>query len=107
MQSSTFYLQDVSELLGLLSLNWQDKPRIRAAAALPSIPGRLRALCAAVASIFTDIKFISSGTSLLKFPEIRLTIFSYGCVAFGLIVTGLIFTVFSIFYKDSQIGKGN
>uniref|UniRef100_A0AC34QVB3 Uncharacterized protein n=1 Tax=Panagrolaimus sp. JU765 TaxID=591449 RepID=A0AC34QVB3_9BILA len=30
---------------------------------------------------------------------------SYGCVAFGLLSTGLIFTIFSIFYKDTQIGK--
>ncbi|VDL71072.1 unnamed protein product [Nippostrongylus brasiliensis] len=32
-------------------------------------------------------------------------IFSYGCVSFGLIATGLVFTVFAIFQKDSQIGK--
>ncbi|VDM59763.1 unnamed protein product [Angiostrongylus costaricensis] len=31
--------------------------------------------------------------------------FSYGCVSFGLIATGLVFTVFAIFQKDSQIGK--
>uniref|UniRef100_A0A7E4W879 Conserved plasma membrane protein n=1 Tax=Panagrellus redivivus TaxID=6233 RepID=A0A7E4W879_PANRE len=30
---------------------------------------------------------------------------SYGCVSFGLITTGFIFTVFAIFYKDTQIGK--
>uniref|UniRef100_A0A1I7WZX5 G_PROTEIN_RECEP_F2_4 domain-containing protein n=1 Tax=Heterorhabditis bacteriophora TaxID=37862 RepID=A0A1I7WZX5_HETBA len=30
---------------------------------------------------------------------------SYGCVSFGLITTGLVFTVFAIFQKDSQIGK--
>ncbi|KJH43282.1 hypothetical protein DICVIV_10701 [Dictyocaulus viviparus] len=29
----------------------------------------------------------------------------YGCVSLGLITTGLVFTVFSIFQKDSQIGK--
>ncbi|VDP04041.1 unnamed protein product [Heligmosomoides polygyrus] len=29
----------------------------------------------------------------------------YGCVSFGLITTGLVFTVFAIFQKDSQIGK--
>uniref|UniRef100_A0A915A4Y0 Uncharacterized protein n=1 Tax=Parascaris univalens TaxID=6257 RepID=A0A915A4Y0_PARUN len=30
---------------------------------------------------------------------------SYGCVSFCLITTGLVFTVFAIFQKDSQIGK--
>ncbi|KAJ1354850.1 hypothetical protein KIN20_011917 [Parelaphostrongylus tenuis] len=29
----------------------------------------------------------------------------YGCVSFGLITTGLVFTVFAIFQKDSEIGK--
>lgn len=32
-------------------------------------------------------------------------LFSYGFVSVSLIITGLVFTVFSIFQKDSQIGK--
>ncbi|CAJ0945351.1 unnamed protein product, partial [Mesorhabditis belari] len=35
----------------------------------------------------------------------QIHLISYACVAGGLIATGLVFTVFSIFYKDSQIGK--
>ncbi|WKY17031.1 hypothetical protein Q1695_001560 [Nippostrongylus brasiliensis] len=35
----------------------------------------------------------------------QIHLISYGCVSFGLIATGLVFTVFAIFQKDSQIGK--
>ncbi|EYB82221.1 hypothetical protein Y032_0364g3558 [Ancylostoma ceylanicum] len=32
-------------------------------------------------------------------------VFNYGFVSFGLIATGLLFTIFAIFQKESQIGK--
>ena len=32
-------------------------------------------------------------------------LFSYGCVSLSLIITGVVFTVFAVFQKDSQIGK--
>ncbi|KAK0397577.1 hypothetical protein QR680_002178 [Steinernema hermaphroditum] len=35
----------------------------------------------------------------------KIHLFSYGAVSFLLIATGLVFTVFAIFQKDSQIGK--
>ncbi|CAD5221986.1 unnamed protein product [Bursaphelenchus xylophilus] len=35
----------------------------------------------------------------------QIHLISYGCVAFSLISTGLVFTVFAIFQKDTQIGK--
>ncbi|KAI6215962.1 hypothetical protein M3Y94_00446700 [Aphelenchoides besseyi] len=35
----------------------------------------------------------------------QIHLISYGFVSFSLIVTGLVFTVFAIFHKDSQIGK--
>ncbi|KAH7732201.1 hypothetical protein AAVH_01099 [Aphelenchoides avenae] len=35
----------------------------------------------------------------------QIHLISYGFVAFSLIVTGLVFTVFAIFQKESQIGK--
>ncbi|CAI4232608.1 unnamed protein product [Auanema sp. JU1783] len=35
----------------------------------------------------------------------QIHLISYGCVSLGLITTGLVFTIFAIFQKESQIGK--
>ncbi|KAI1725531.1 hypothetical protein DdX_02191 [Ditylenchus destructor] len=41
----------------------------------------------------------------LRLHRHQVHLISYGCVSFSLITTGLVFTVFAIFQKDSQIGK--